>query len=372
MSNNTALNFMHGVHVIQEWLDVCERQHSNCQRAEIGLPAHFLDLDTKELGFAQLVDMQDIEKTPGLIRYAALSHCWGSGSLLYKTTKLNSAAHRKGIQTTSLPRTFQDAIRITITLGIRYLCVNALCIVQDDADDWSIEAAKMAQVYQGSYVTLAATSAQDSNGGLFVDALSSPTLVVSTDDDPRLQGNTVKASSLPTTCLVRFSTGSLRGIWDSSLSQRAWILQELVLSPRLVHFTGQQMYYQFHEGIESEDGTLKVAGFSSIKSGSTVAEGNANGMRDLSTPMRAIETWAAWVNEYISRSLSFRSDRMAAIAGLVRHYQNITGDTPLLGLWSSTLWYDLGWYIDDRYSPKPFDDSRSAKYGLTLLILYYF
>jgi hypothetical protein len=316
--------------------------------------------------------MQDIEKTPGLIRYAALSHCWGSGSLLCKTTKLNSAAHRKGIQTKSLPRTFQDAIRVTITLGIRYLWFDALCIIQDDADDWSIEAAKMAQVYQGSYVTLAATSVQDSNGGLFVDALSSPTLVVSTDDDPRLQGNTVKTSSLPTTCLVRCSIGSLRDIWDSSLSQRAWVLQELVLSPRLVHFTGRQMYYQCHEGIESEDGTLNVAGFSSIKLGSIVAEGDIQGFRDLSTPMRAMETWASWVNEHTSRSLSFRSDRMAAIAGLVRRYQDITGDTPLLGLWSRTLWYDLGWYIDDLYSPEAFDDSRSAEYGLMLLILCYF
>ncbi|TVY14481.1 hypothetical protein LARI1_G007360 [Lachnellula arida] len=276
--NNTAPNFIHRVHVIQEWLDVCERQHPNCQSAEIGLSTRSLDLDTQELDVVQLVGMQDIEKTSGLIRYAALSHCWGSGSLLCKTTKLNSAVHRKGIQTKSLPRTFQDAIRITITLGIRYLWIDALCIIQDDADDWSIEAAKMAQVYQGSYITLAATSAQDGNGGLFVDALRSPTLVVSTDDDPQLQGNTVEASSLTTTCLVRCSIGSLRDIWDSSLSRRAWVLQELVLSPRLVHFTSQQMYYQCHEGIESEDRTLKVAGFSSIKSGSVAAEADTNGL----------------------------------------------------------------------------------------------
>ncbi|PQE03115.1 heterokaryon incompatibility protein [Rutstroemia sp. NJR-2017a BVV2] len=60
--------------------------------------------------------------------------------------------------------TFQNAVQITRALGLRYLWIDSLCIIQDDKDDWQFESAKMANIYLGSCVTIAATASFDSTG----------------------------------------------------------------------------------------------------------------------------------------------------------------------------------------------------------------
>ncbi|KAK1707868.1 hypothetical protein BDP67DRAFT_581527 [Colletotrichum lupini] len=54
--------------------------------------------------------------------------------------------HKEGIITATMPQTFQDAVTMTRKLGIRYLWIDALCIVQDDIADWSREASTMGDV----------------------------------------------------------------------------------------------------------------------------------------------------------------------------------------------------------------------------------
>ncbi|ETI22815.1 hypothetical protein G647_06891 [Cladophialophora carrionii CBS 160.54] len=65
-------------------------------------------------------------------RYVALSYCWGKQRQSYETTK---ATLTSDIDTTRLEKTIQDAIRYTRELGIKYLWVDCLCIVQDDEVD---------------------------------------------------------------------------------------------------------------------------------------------------------------------------------------------------------------------------------------------
>jgi hypothetical protein len=66
-----------------------------------------------------------------------------------------------------LLRTIRDAIQFTRKLGIRYIWVDLLCIIQDDPENWAREAASMAQVYCNAYITIAATKSPDAEGGLF-------------------------------------------------------------------------------------------------------------------------------------------------------------------------------------------------------------
>ena len=98
--------------------------------------------------------------------YAALSHCWGISPII-KTTKASFDTFTKCIETEKLSRVFRDAVSVTRGLGLRYLWIDSLCIIQDDAGDWKAEAANMAQVYSRAFVTIAACAASDGSWGLF-------------------------------------------------------------------------------------------------------------------------------------------------------------------------------------------------------------
>jgi hypothetical protein len=67
----------------------------------------------------------------------------------------------------TLPQTFCDGIIFSLELGIEYLWIDALCIVQDDTKDWEIESAKVADIYQNYYLTLAATTSSSDTEGCF-------------------------------------------------------------------------------------------------------------------------------------------------------------------------------------------------------------
>jgi hypothetical protein len=99
--------------------------------------------------------------------YAALSYCWGGSSVLI-TTRATCTDRLAGINFGHLPKTIQEGVVITQNLGIRYLWVDSLCIVQDDADDCAGEAAKMKSVYANSLVTICAERVDDSEGGCFL------------------------------------------------------------------------------------------------------------------------------------------------------------------------------------------------------------
>lgn len=83
-------------------------------------------------------------------------------------TKLTTIQERRhDIPWFSLPRTFQDAIVITRRLGVQYIWIDSLCIVQDDGDDWRKEASKICDVYQNAWLNLAATKSFTCHDGLF-------------------------------------------------------------------------------------------------------------------------------------------------------------------------------------------------------------
>jgi hypothetical protein len=68
-----------------------------------------------------------------------------------------------------LPKTLQDAIRLTQELGIRYIWIDSICIIQDDKEDWEHESANMLSVYANASLTIAASNGNDSHKGLFTE-----------------------------------------------------------------------------------------------------------------------------------------------------------------------------------------------------------
>jgi hypothetical protein len=81
--------------------------------------------------------------------------------------KDNIALFEAGINIHTMPKTFQDAVKVTRALGISYIWIDSLCIVQDSSEDWLKESQQMESVYSNSYCNIAATKSADSDGGLF-------------------------------------------------------------------------------------------------------------------------------------------------------------------------------------------------------------
>jgi len=61
--------------------------------------------------------------------YTCLSHCWGTAQFI-QTTVDTLAQFKDTIAWDDLPKTFQDAIDVTHQLGIKYIWIDSLCILQ--------------------------------------------------------------------------------------------------------------------------------------------------------------------------------------------------------------------------------------------------
>jgi hypothetical protein len=100
--------------------------------------------------------------------FATLSHCWGT-SYMPKADRSNLHQLVAGIDSSYFMKTFLEAISITRKLGLRYLWIDSLCIIQDDKDDWNNEASLMSLVYRYCFINIAATGSPNPTGGCFWD-----------------------------------------------------------------------------------------------------------------------------------------------------------------------------------------------------------
>ena len=150
---------------VKSWIDECGHKHRLCPLLTgepNALPTRVLKITRKQAGF----EVRLYEGNGKKLRYTTLSHCWGKDQPI-KTTKANLSDHLREVKWPLLPKTFQDAVIITHGLGIEYLWIDSLCIVQDDMNDWGKESAEMKNVYGYSYLTIAAAAGEDSRHGLF-------------------------------------------------------------------------------------------------------------------------------------------------------------------------------------------------------------
>jgi hypothetical protein len=143
--------------VISSWIQMCLKHHPDCQQSETPLPTHILDLSGSD---PVLVNGQ--RKSAN---YVSLSHCWGKEPTL-TTTLATTHERQRGIPMSILPASFRDAAVITKRLGVKYLWIDSLCIVQDSINDWRTESTKMQDYYRNAYVTVSALDASNSHHGI--------------------------------------------------------------------------------------------------------------------------------------------------------------------------------------------------------------
>lgn len=135
---------------MKKWIQQCTCDHSICVEdlPQVMMPTRLIELDERSTTHARLIEVhENATSSPiSVIRYAALSYCWGT-SQQDGTTRSNLLSRlQQGLEVLALPKILQDTVLITKALGLRYLWIDSCCIIQDDTDDWAKESAKMAGI----------------------------------------------------------------------------------------------------------------------------------------------------------------------------------------------------------------------------------
>lgn len=151
------------------WIHHCNASHRECARLreqEHRLPTRLIDVGTSDGSIKPHLFIPPASTT--FTPYTTLSYRWGSApSILLTQNSLSSLLEE--IPFHLLPKTNQDAVMITRLLGIKYLWIDAICIVQDLEGDWHKESERMGDIYKDSYVTISATMAETGSKGCFVE-----------------------------------------------------------------------------------------------------------------------------------------------------------------------------------------------------------
>lgn len=297
-----------------QWFHRCLSTHGLCMIEEEvpSLPSRILEIRDS---WCRLI-RTDNQKG----HYATLSHRWHVENM-YKTTTSNLEEHQNLVESSRLSHPIQTAIHFARTLGLKYLWIDALCIVQDSESELSKEISKMADIYGKSCLTIA-----------IIDTWP-----------PSSEQNNI-AASRPA---VR-----PRGMLDT----RAWVLQEQVLSRRVLNCTKDGLYWDCitHHASPAHDTGIpqKLDRDFRDRDLRILKEGIHLGR--LITVNAAVNDYlqSAWhriVEDYSRRKLTKRTDRALAIAGIASKMSHITGHTYFAGVWQEFILQDLCWMKDEMF-----------------------
>jgi hypothetical protein len=301
-----------------------------------------------------------IETHDTVYAYATLSYCWGRSGDEWLCTAHNLDRYLCDVDRKTLPATVSDCIVIAANLGIRYIWVDALCIIQDNDSDWATESAKMGGIYYGSLLTIAAAASSHSNGGCF-NKTSRPRFSI---EIPKGNLSTDWKAQYPRSDLVGlestlqdgsksrlyFITGNSdpyyfahdelyeQEVIHGPLARRAWVFQEQMLSRRILYFTQSQLFWECEHCRLSEDNwpqrqadhIYPIIAYEEPMSTAKVVE---------KWYMEAVETYSA-------RSLTRVTDRLVAISAAAKAtYSNRRIDY-CAGLWKDCIMAGLLWTRD--------------------------
>ncbi|KAI7144431.1 hypothetical protein KC316_g16073 [Hortaea werneckii] len=286
------------------------------------------------------VVLQETAKLPtSVVLYIALSYCWG-GKDPAKTLRSNFQVRVKGISIAALPRTYRETIYLARQLGINHIWIDALCIVQDDNEDWQRESSRMAEIYSGAYIVFVAAAASNVEGGL------DPS--VNFHEWRHLTEHQVKAGSM----WVRYKSHNL-GVCDLlPISTRAWAYQERQLANRCLMFGESEVAWECMQGCRCQCCAAQTVVprqqphlLPSVLPGTTG--------RRFASSQEAYEFWSSAVYKFSDMQLTRPTDRLPAISAIASVIQAETGDQYLAGFWRRGLLIQLTWRPYDLGSMDP-------------------
>lgn len=326
--------------LIVSWLGLCLGHHGRRCVDRSSTVSRFREmLGESYFGVIDVVNMQltalpyDLDgPTPRWEPYVTLSYVWGRPDPEkggpYVTKRSNILLHQShgGLEDVlrRLPQVIQDAIRLVQKIGIRFIWVDSICIVQDSPRSWKLNAQNMDLIYGNAIMTICAADGNDASTGLRAMELeNSPSqLTERCTPDVRLM----------------VSRPPEIGIQASRWNKRAWTFQERLLSQRCLIFTNGRVYWQCRSTDISED---------------IFADGRGGGwsLNSIHSPLQMLDELknrAFWfytkcVSLYTSRELTRSGDVLAAFEGICSLIQDRLRAPFIFGLPTSHLDLALLW-----------------------------
>ena len=338
------------IDIAKTWIETCE-SHSSCSLVtRTKLPKRILDLGPHRLRNAiSLVEVED----DNYGRYLTLSHCWG-GVQHITTTKSTLRNRLISIRMSELPQTYRDAITVCRGLGVRYLWIDSLCILQDDRLDWEQQSAKMASIYAGSYLNIAATRAPSSTNGFFSSRWAEVDVNMSCRAFP-VQSFEIVGKFEEQEYRVRVRLSLDRGHGDfkvgigtqtyrrrAPLFSRAWVFQERCLAPRTLHFHADELIWECRTTIRCECNGLDAIEWSQ----NWRRAWNALHLElEAADFLELADRWLEVVARFAALRLSYESDRLPALSGVASRFQGSLLKTYVAGMWKEDLLRGLLWHV---------------------------
>jgi hypothetical protein len=324
---------------IKLWLHECVHSHDNCQRLASekhtgSSPTRLIEL--RDLADPRLILSEGVTNEDRLC-YATLSHRWHNAENMPRLLEVNYLTFQKGISLSSLPKVFCDAMEICRYLGIRYLWIDALCLIQDDPADCEREIASMGDIYANAYVNLGATGAAEKQ---------ERGLCYQSEQEGKLpfylpihrQGHIID--------YLAYDRSSTYVPGSTALMSRGWVLQERMLSPRSIYFD-DVISWECHTMLASERfpggpplpyrGSLPLWGLHLPKKLSRLLDLDDGQLQLYNKKGELHHRWAQVSTWFSNCTLTYDVDALPAISGLARAFSKTLDDSYLAGIWEGNI-----------------------------------
>jgi hypothetical protein len=346
----------------QDKIRECQNGHSDCnQKTQGNLPDRVLcigPLTTQHTSDGEErieADVKLYESSGETSPYAALSHRWGNSQPL--SLRLDNISELcRGISWQLIPKTFQEAAIFSRKLGLQYIWIDSLCIIQDSKEDWIAQSGKMADIYENSFITLAATASLGAESGCFIEPplplrgyVTEGTIKVPATDHAEIQRLLADTSTANAIIYVkgnpRHNTPGHYTFDDLPLLKRGWVYQERLLSPRILHFGTVDLIWECNQDMACYCG-FYIPQYMHNNISNPVKPRHAAFIRadsKLGNEDSAVH-WIHLIQAYTIMDLTYRSDRLPAIAGVAKQFRRgLKNKNYMAGLWEESLIVGLTW-----------------------------
>ncbi|KAI1810749.1 heterokaryon incompatibility protein-domain-containing protein [Poronia punctata] len=360
--------------LVGSWLVECSSSHRLCaeRRGDASFnPTRLLDvlIGGRQSDTFKIVDGGDV---PPESSYLTLSHRWGAASMPRLTVD-NMASYRAGAAICKLPKTFQEAIFIAWRLGVRYIWIDSLCIIQegDDGEDWMREAPKMAEIYSNCLLNISADWGAKDQGLFFSREIGfsekfEMEFCLSQNTDQKKKRKRTPENNTIKTGYTFIPAHSLEQVDDSPLAGRGWVFQERILSPSIVHFGRREVLWECCQKLASESlpfglQNISLGDMARLSQSATLKRLDPNGdphlrkllvqafrgatLTDATVRDTPYLLWWFLISKYCRCALTFSSDRLVAVSGVARYFKNIVKDQYVLGMWRKYLAVEMAWQV---------------------------